>query len=77
MAWDRLRNTFDPSSASLVKIEKQFHQCSLEKRHVPGNWITEMEDCQMRPKEFGYNISDYQFILHRLNNMTNDYDYNL
>jgi hypothetical protein len=32
MAWERLKNKFEPSSApSLVKLEKQFHQCSLKK----------------------------------------------
>jgi hypothetical protein len=32
MAWERLNNKFEPSSApSLVKLEKQFRQCSLKK----------------------------------------------
>jgi hypothetical protein len=32
MAWERLRNKFELSSApSLVKLEKQFRQCSLNK----------------------------------------------
>jgi hypothetical protein len=35
MAWERLRNKFEPSSASsLVKLEKQYCQCSLKKDKI-------------------------------------------
>jgi hypothetical protein len=39
--------------------------------------ITELEDYQMRLEELGSSISDNQFILHILNNMTEDYDLQL
>jgi tellurite resistance-related uncharacterized protein len=40
MAWERLKNKFEPSSApSLVKLEKQFRQCSLKKGQDPDIWI--------------------------------------
>jgi hypothetical protein len=78
MAWERLKNKFEPSSApSLVKLEKQFRQCSLKKRQDPDIWITELEDYRMRLEELGSSISDNQFILHILNNMTDDYDLQL
>jgi hypothetical protein len=36
---------FEPSSApSLVKLEKQFCQCSLKKGQDPDIWITELGD---------------------------------
>jgi hypothetical protein len=45
MAWERLRNKFEPSSTPLlVKLEKQFRQCSLKKGQDPEIWITELED---------------------------------
>jgi hypothetical protein len=45
MAWERLKNKFELSSASsLVKLEKQFRQCSLKKGQDPDIWITELED---------------------------------
>jgi hypothetical protein len=73
--WERLRNKFKPSSApSLVKIEKQFRQCSLNKGQDLDIWISELEDYQMRLDELGSSISDNQFILHILINMTDDYD---
>jgi hypothetical protein len=78
MAWERLKNKFEPSSApSLVKLEKQFRQCSLKKEQDPDIWITELEDYRMRLEELGSSISDNQFILHILNNMTEDYDLQL
>jgi hypothetical protein len=78
MAWKRLKNKFEPSSApSLVKLEKEFRQCSLKKGQDPDIWITELEDYGMRLEEFGSRISDSQFILHILNNMTEDYDLQL
>jgi hypothetical protein len=78
MACGRLRNKFEPSTAlSLVKLEKQFRQCSLKKGQVPDIWTTELEDCQMRLKELRSSISDNQFILYMVRNMTDDYNLQL
>jgi hypothetical protein len=78
MAWERLTNKLEPSSApSLVKLEKQFRQCSLKKGQDPYIWITELEDYRMSLEELVSSISDNQFILHILNNMTEDYDLQL
>jgi hypothetical protein len=78
MAWKRLKNKFEPSSTpSLVKLEKQFRQYSLKKGQDPDIWITKLEDYRMRLEDFGSSISDNQFILHILNNMTDDYDLQL
>jgi hypothetical protein len=78
MAWERLKNKFEPSSTpSLVKLEKQFHQCSLKKGQDPDIWINELKDYRMRLDELGLSISDNQFILHILNNMKDDYDLQL
>jgi hypothetical protein len=73
-----LKNWFESSSdPSLVKLEKQFCQCSLKKGQDPDIWITELEDYQMMFEEVGSSISGNQFILHILNNMTDDYDLQL
>jgi Reverse transcriptase (RNA-dependent DNA polymerase)/gag-polypeptide of LTR copia-type/Zinc knuckle len=78
MAWDRLRNKFEPQSApSLVKMEKQFRQCALKKGQDPDVWITELEDYRMKLDELGSSISNNQFIIHILNNMTDDYELQL
>ena len=78
MAWERLKNKFEPVSApSLVKMEKQFRQCALKKNQDPEIWITELEDLRMKLEELGSSISDNQFMIHILNNMTSDYDLQL
>jgi hypothetical protein len=59
IAWERLRNKFEPSSApSLVNLEKKFRQCSLKKGQDPDIWIIEREDYRMRLEELGLSISD-------------------
>jgi hypothetical protein len=74
MAWERLKNKFEPSSApSLVKIEIKFRHCSLNKGQDPEICITELEDYRMKVEELESSISDNQFILHILNNMTDVY----
>jgi hypothetical protein len=78
MAWERLKNKFEPSSApSLVKVEKQFRQSSLKTEQDSDICITELEDYRVRLQELRSSISDNQFILHILNNMTEDYDLQL
>jgi hypothetical protein len=63
MARERLKNKFEPSSApSLVKLEKQFRQCSLNMGQDPDVWITELENYQMRHEELRSRISDNQFF---------------
>jgi hypothetical protein len=49
----------------------------LKKGQDPDIWITKLEDYRMRLEELGSSISDNQFILHILNNMTEDYDLQL
>jgi hypothetical protein len=45
LAWERLKNKYEPQSApSLVKIEKQFRQSALKKVQDSDFWITELED---------------------------------
>ena len=78
LAWERLKNKYEPQSApSLVKMEKQFRQSALKKGQDPDIWITELEDYRMKLDELGSSITENQFILHILNNMTADYDLQL
>jgi hypothetical protein len=55
-------------------MKKQFRQSALKKDQDPDIWITELEDYRMKLDELGSSISENQFILHILNNMTADYD---
>ena len=77
-AWERLKNKYEPISApSMVKLEKQFRDLSLKKNQDPEVWITELEDLRVRLEEMGSNISDDQFMIHILNNLTSDYELQL
>jgi gag-polypeptide of LTR copia-type len=76
--WERLMNKFEPVSApSMVKLEKQFRALSLKKGEDPEVWITELEDLLMRLEDLGSTVSDNQFMIHVLNNLTLDYDLQL
>jgi gag-polypeptide of LTR copia-type len=78
MAWERLKNKFEPQSApSLVKMEKQFRHCALKKCQGPDVCITELEDYRMKLDELGSSISENQFILHILKNMIAAYNLQL
>jgi hypothetical protein len=58
----------------LVKLEKRFRQYSLKREQDPDILITKLQDYRMRLKELGSRVSESQFILHILNNMTGDFN---
>ena len=77
-AWERLKNKYEPVSApTLVKLEKQFRELSLKKGQDPEVWITELEDLRVRLETMGSSISENQFMIHILNNLTSDYELQL
>jgi gag-polypeptide of LTR copia-type len=61
----------------MVKLEKLFRTLSLKKGENPEVWITELEDLRIRLEDMGSIISDNQFMIHVLNNLTTDYDLQL
>jgi hypothetical protein len=75
IAWERLRNKYQPTSAaSLVKLECSFRQSVLKKKDDPDAWITQLEEMRMQLEEMGSVMSDDQFMVHVLNNLTADYE---
>ena len=58
-------------------MEKQFCQCVLKKGQDPEIWLTEFGDYRVKIEEMGASITDNQFKIHILNNMTLDYDLQL
>jgi hypothetical protein len=78
IAWERLKNKYEPISVpSMVKWEKHFRSLALKKGQDPEVWIIELEDLRMRLDEMGSTISENQFMIHVLNNLTSDYDLQL
>jgi hypothetical protein len=49
----------------------------LKRGDNPEIWITELEDLRIRLEDMGSTISDNQFMIHVLNNVTTDYDLQL
>jgi hypothetical protein len=75
VAWERLKNKYQPTSApSLVKLECAFRKSVLKDNQDPGEWITHLEEMRMQLEEMGSVLSDDQFLVHVLNNLTEDYD---
>jgi hypothetical protein len=60
-----------------VKLEKQFRELSLKKGQDPEIWIMELEDLQVRLETMDSSISENQFMIHTLDNLTSDYDLQL
>jgi hypothetical protein len=78
IAWERLKNKYEPVSApSMVKLEKQFRELSLKKGQDPEVWITELEDLCFKLENMGSCITENQFMIHILNNLTSDYEFQL
>ena len=50
---------------------------SLKKGQDPEVWIAELEDLRVRLEDMGSSISENQFMIHVLNNLTSDYDLQL
>jgi hypothetical protein len=74
IAQERINNKYEPISApSLMKLEKQFRELSLKKVQDPEIWITELEDLEA----MGSSVSENQFMIHILNNLTSDYELQL
>jgi hypothetical protein len=78
IAWERLKNKYEPVSApSILKLEKQFRELSLKKGQDPEVWITELEDICVKLENMGSCITENQFMIHILNNLTSDYNLQL
>jgi hypothetical protein len=78
IAWERLKSKYEPVSApSMVKLEKQFRELSLKKGQDSEVWITKLEDLRVKLENMDSCITENQFMIHILNNLTSDYDLQL
>jgi gag-polypeptide of LTR copia-type/Zinc knuckle len=76
--WEKLKNKYEPISApALVKSEKQFRELSLKNGQDPEIWIMELEDLCVRLVTMHSSLSENQFMIHILNNLTSDYELQL
>jgi hypothetical protein len=61
----------------MVKLEKQFRELSLKKGQDPEIWIKESEDLHFKLENIGSYITENQFVIHILNNLSSDYELQL
>jgi hypothetical protein len=61
----------------MVKLDKQFRELSLKKGQDPEVWITALEDLRVKFENMGSCITENQFMIHILNNLTLDNDLQL
>jgi hypothetical protein len=78
ISWERLKNKYEPVSVpSMVKLEMQFREHSLMKGQDPEVCITDSEDFCVKVENMSSCITENQFMIHILNNLTSDYDLQL
>jgi gag-polypeptide of LTR copia-type len=76
--WEKPKNKYEPVSApTLVKLEKRLRELSLKKDQDPEICIMELEDLQVRLETMHSSISENQFMIQILNNITSDYELKL
>ena len=76
LAWDRLLAKYAPKTApSLLKLKKKFANSKLGSEH-PDEWITELESLRndMDKISLTAKMTDQDFMIHVLNNLTEEYD---
>jgi hypothetical protein len=74
VAWSRLQRKYAPKTApSLSKMHKQFYSAKLKKKQDPDEFITNLEDTRSRMEAMKSTMSDDQFMMHIMNNLTSDY----
>ena len=75
VAWQGLKRKYAPNTApSLSKLHKQFYGAKLKKKVDPDIFITYLEDVRGRMEDMGSQMTDDQFMMHILNNLTKDYE---
>jgi polysaccharide deacetylase 2 family uncharacterized protein YibQ len=70
-----LKRKYAPNTApSLSKLHKQFYGAKLKKKVDPDIFITYLEDVRGCMEDMGSQMTDDQFMMHILNNLTKDYE---
>lgn len=75
IAWTRLKAKYASTTApSLLKQKHEYDQSRIKPGQDPDEWITNLEEQRARLKEMNFNITDEDFEIHVLNNLSDAYD---
>jgi gag-polypeptide of LTR copia-type/Zinc knuckle len=75
VAWSKLKKKYAPTTAhTLAKYHKIFYSAKLKQGSDPDSFLTYLEEVRLKMEEMGPTISDTQFLLHVMNNLTHEYE---
>ena len=75
VAFKSLKRKYSPKTApTLAKFHKLFYSAKLKKNADPDVFITYLEDLRLNMAEMKSMMTDDQFLLHLLNNLTKEND---
>jgi len=75
IAWTRLKAKYASTTApSLLKQKREYDLSRIKPGQDPDEWITNLEEQRARLKEMNFNITDEDFEIHVLNNLSDAYD---
>ena len=75
-AFARLKRKYNPETApELARLHKLFHGTKQNKNQDPDLYISYLEDLRIRLAEMKSMMTDDQFIMHILNNLDREYEF--
>ena len=76
LAWDNLKARYESTTgASKIQLKKEFSDSRLEDVETdPDEWIADLERIRQRLKTMEAPITDTDFMVHILNNLTVEYE---
>ena len=76
LAWKRLKEKYAARTApTLVKLRREFATLKMtDSKKDPEEFITNLEELQVKLAEMGREITDKDLIIHILNNLPKEYD---
>lgn len=73
-SWKRLKGTYMPDTApTMTQLHQEFYSSKLKPGYDPDIWMTKLEFLRIQLEELDYIITDDQFMVHIINNLTKDY----
>ena len=75
-AWNNLLRKYEPATgAQLIQTKREFHGSTLKQSQDPDEWMVELERKRnLLKKNFKSPIDDEYFIIHVVNNLTDQYE---
>jgi gag-polypeptide of LTR copia-type len=74
-SWRRLKAKYMPDTApTITRLHQAFYSSKLQQGYDPDIWMTKLEFIRLQLEKLDYTITDEQFMVHIINNLTKDYE---